>query len=184
MLPKIKWSIKNYTGKKLKLDSTDNDQLQQLPLLGMVFNETFIFVDKSSKMNKIIRSGLVASIILLAFAYLCLLLMPILLPKVAEEYYNPAFVNDETRNMLYYLHPVVLAFGLAWFWNRFKSLLKGNALMQGIEMALIYAAIATMPSLLILYSAIDVTLLTVGSWLLYGFFQALIAGIIFSRMHV
>jgi hypothetical protein len=110
--------------------------------------------------------------------------MPILLPKVAEEYYNPAFVNDETRNMLYYLHPVVLAFGLAWFWNRFKSLLKGNALMQGIEMALIYAAIATMPSLLILYSAIDVTLLTVGSWLLYGFFQALIAGIIFSRMHV
>ncbi len=56
--------------------------------------------------------------------------------------------------------------------------------MQGIEMALIYAAIATLPSLIILYSAIDVTLLTVASWLLYGFFQALIAGIIFSRMHV
>jgi hypothetical protein len=114
-------------------------------------------------MNKIIRSGLVASVVLLAFAYVCLLVMPILLPKVAEEYYNPAFVNDESRNMLYYVHPVVLAFGLAWFWN---------------------AAIATLPSLIILYSAIDVTLLTVGSWLLYGFFQALIAGVIFSRMHV
>jgi len=134
-------------------------------------------------MKKIISSGFVVSLVLLAFAYLCLLVMPILLPKVAEEYYNPAFVNDESRNLLYYVHPIVLAFGLAWFWNRFKSLLKGNALMQGIEMALIYVAIATIPSLLITYSAIDVSLLTISSWLLYGFLQAIIAGIIFSRMH-
>jgi uncharacterized membrane protein len=135
-------------------------------------------------MKKIISSGFVASIVLLLFAYLCLLVMPILLPKVAEEYYNPSFVNDESRNLLYYVHPVFLAFGLAWFWNRFKTLLKGNALMQGIEMALIYVIIATIPSLLITYSAINVSLLTIGTWLLYGFFQALIAGIIFSRMHV
>ncbi|HLP39104.1 hypothetical protein [Lacibacter sp.] len=135
-------------------------------------------------MKKIISSGFVASIVLLLFAYLCLLVMPILLPKVAEEYYNPAFVNDESRNLLYYVHPVFLAFGLAWFWNRFKTLLKGNTLMQGIEMALIYVVIATIPSLLITYSAINVSLLTIGTWLLYGFFQALIAGIIFSRMHV
>ena len=134
-------------------------------------------------MKKIISSGFVVSLVLLAFAYLCLLIMPILLPKVAEEYYSPAFVNDESRNLLYYVHPIVLAFGLAWFWNRFKSLLKGNALMQGIEMALIYVAIATIPSLLITFSAIDVSFLTIISWLVYGFFQALIAGIIFSRMH-
>jgi uncharacterized membrane protein len=134
-------------------------------------------------MKKIISSGFVVSLVLLAFAYLCLLVMPILLPKVAEEYYSPAFVNDESRNLLYYVHPIVLAFGLAWFWNRFKSLLKGNALMQGIEMALIYVAIATVPSLLITFSAIDVSLLTITTWLVYGFFQALIAGIIFSRMH-
>ena len=134
-------------------------------------------------MKKIISSGFVVSLVLLAFAYLCLLVMPILLPKVAEEYYSPAFVNDESRNLLYYVHPIVLAFGLAWFWNRFKSLLKGNALMQGIEMALIYVAIATIPSLLITFSAIDVSLLTITTWFVYGFFQALIAGIIFSRMH-
>ena len=134
-------------------------------------------------MKKFISSGFVSSLVLLAFAYLCLLVMPILLPQVAEEYYSPAFINDESRNFLYYVHPVVLAFGLAWFWNRFKSLLKGNALMQGIEMALIYVAIATIPSLLITFSAIDVSLLTITTWLMYGFFQALIAGIIFSRMH-
>lgn len=141
------------------------------------------FALKCSFMKKIISSGFVVSLVLLAFAYLCLLIMPVLLPKVAEEYYSPAFVNDESRNLLYYVHPVVLAFGLAWFWNRFKKLLKGNALMQGIEMALIYVAIATIPSLLITFSAIDVSFLTIISWLVYGFFQALIAGIIFSRMH-
>lgn len=135
-------------------------------------------------MKKIINSGLVTSIVLLVFAYLCLLVMPVLLPKVAEEYYSPAFVSDESRNLLYYIHPVVISFGLAWFWNRFKKLLKGNALMQGVEMALIYVVIATVPSLLITYSAINVSLLTIGSWLLYGFLQALIAGIIFSKMHV
>ncbi len=135
-------------------------------------------------MKKIITSGLVASAALLLFAYIALLVMPILLPKVAEEYYNPAFVNDEARNFLYYIHPVILGFGLAWFWNRFKSLLKGNAFMQGIEMAIIYVLIATIPSLLITYSAIDVSLMTIWSWVLYGFFQALIAGVIFSRMHV
>ena len=134
-------------------------------------------------MKKIITSGLVASAALLLFAYIALLVMPILLPKVAEEYYNPAFVNDESRNFLYYVHPVILGFGLAWFWNRFKSLLKGNAFMQGIEMAIIYVLIATIPSLLITYSAINVSLMTIWSWVLYGFFQALIAGIIFSRMH-
>mgnify|MGYP006203435459 CR=1 FL=1 len=141
------------------------------------------FALKCSVMKKIISSGFVVSLVLLAFAYLCLLVMPILLPKVAEEYYSPAFVNDESRNLLYYVHPIVLAFGRAWFWNRFKSLLKGNALMQGIEMALIYVAIATIPSLLITFSAIDVSFLTIISCLVYGFFQALIAGIIFSRMH-
>lgn len=134
-------------------------------------------------MKKILTSGLVASAALLLFAYVALLVMPILLPKVAEEYYNPAFVSDESRNFLYYVHPVILGFGLAWFWNRFKSLLKGNAFMQGIEMAIIYVLIATIPSLLITYSAIDVSLMTIWSWVLYGFFQALIAGIIFSRMH-
>jgi len=134
-------------------------------------------------MKKIISAGLITGTVLLVFAYVALLVMPILLPKVAEEYYNPAFINDAGRNALYYIHPFVLAFGLSWFWNRFKSQLKGNALMQGVEMALIYLLVAIVPSLLITYSAIDVSLFTIASWLLYGFLQALIAGIIFSKMH-
>ncbi len=134
-------------------------------------------------MKKIISSGFVTSTVLLLFAYVALLVMPILMPKVAEEYYTPVFVNNADRNALYYVHPVLLAFCLAWFWNRFKTMLKGNVLMKGIEMALIYLLVAVLPSLLITFSAIDVSLLTISSWLMYGFFQALIAGLIFSKMH-
>lgn len=133
-------------------------------------------------MKKILTSGLVVSAVLLAFAYASLLLLPKLFPRVAEEYYNPAFVNDASRNFLYYVHAVVLAFALSWFWNRFKTVLTGNSLMRGIELALVYFVIATFPAMLMLYSTIDVSLLAISTFLLYGFAQALMAGVIFSKM--
>jgi hypothetical protein len=135
-------------------------------------------------MNKIIRSGIVAAIILLLLAYASIQLLPLILPALAEEYYNPVFVNNATRNFFYFVHPVVLAFALAWFWNRFKGLLNGNWLMQGLEMGLIYLVVAILPSMIIIYSAIDVTLVTVLTWLFYGFVQGAVAGIVFARMRV
>ena len=135
-------------------------------------------------MKKVLTSGLVASLVLLAFAYLCLKLMPVLLPLVALEYFNPVFVDDASRNIFYFIHPVVLAFALAWFWNRFKDLFVGNLLVRGAEFGFVYAIIATLPIMVLTYSAIDVSLTVVGTWLLYGFFQGTIAGLIFARMHV
>lgn len=105
------------------------------------------------------------------------------MPALAEEYYKPVFVNDETRNLFYFLHPVVLAFALAWFWNRFKGVLNGNWLMQGLEMGFIYLIVAIVPAMLIIYSAIDVSVGTIVTWLLYGFVQGTLAGIVFARMH-
>lgn len=127
---------------------------------------------------------MVAAFILLLLAYISIELLPLILPALAEEYYNPVFVNDATRNFFYFVHPAVLAFALAWFWNRFKDLFNGNWLMQGLEMGFIYLIIAILPSMIIIYSAIDVTLVTVLTWLLYGFVQGTTAGIVFARMHV
>jgi hypothetical protein len=135
-------------------------------------------------MKKIISSGFTASAALLLFALLCLLLLPRVLPSVAEEYYNPAFVNDNTRNAFYYVQPVALAFALAWFWNRFKDLFNGNWLFRGIEMGFVYLVIATLPGMILIFSAMDVSLTVIGTWLLYGFLQATIAGLIFAKMHV
>ncbi len=135
-------------------------------------------------MNKIISSGIVTAVILLLLAYASIELLPLILPSLAEEYYKPVFINDATRNFFYFVHPVVLAFALAWFWNRFKGVLNGNWLMKGLEMGFIYLVVATLPSMIIIFSAIDVSVGTILTWLLYGFVQGTVAGFIFARMHV
>ncbi|MFN5135325.1 MAG: hypothetical protein ACK5DG_08400 [Chitinophagaceae bacterium] len=135
-------------------------------------------------MNKILSAGAIAAAVLLALAFLSIKVLPIVMPAVAEEYYKPVFVNDETRNLFYFVHPVILAFALSWFWNRFKGVLNGNWLMQALEMGFIYLIVATLPAMIIIYSAIDVSLITIGTWLLYGFIQGTVAGVVFARMHV
>lgn len=135
-------------------------------------------------MNKILSAGAISAAVLLALAFLSIKVLPIVLPAVAEEYYKPVFINDETRNLFYFVHPVILAFALSWFWNRFKGVLNGNWLMQALEMGFIYLIVATLPAMIIIYSAIDVSLITIGTWLLYGFIQGTVAGVVFARMHV
>lgn len=134
-------------------------------------------------MNKILTAGAVAAVVLLALAFASIKLLPVIMPAVAEEYYKPVFINDETRNLFYFVHPVVLAFALSWFWSRFKGVLNGNWLMQGLEMGVIYLVVATLPAMIIIFSAIDVSVTVIGTWLLYGFVQGTLAGIVFSRMH-
>lgn len=135
-------------------------------------------------MKKVLTSGLVASIVLLAFAYLGLILTPVLLPVVALEYFNPIFVDDDSRHIFYFVHPVILAFALAWFWNRFKDLFVGNLFFRGLEFGFVYVIIATLPIMVLIFSALDISLAVIATWLIYGFFQATIAGLIFARMHV
>ena len=90
-------------------------------------------------MKKIIIKGLVAGAILLLFSYLALHLVVRFLPDVAEQYYNPMFDMEGNKTYLYFLHPFILSFALAWFWSRFKKfiyrfLFGGEALNWGLYM--------------------------------------------------
>lgn len=133
-------------------------------------------------MKKHLLAAGVSGIVLLVFAYACLLLMPVLLPSLVEDYFSPAFVNEESRNLLYFVQPFILALGLSWFWNRFKGSFKGNWVLKGVELGLVYVAIATLPAMILVYSAIDISLQTVLTWLAYGFLQAFIVGEISARI--
>jgi len=135
-------------------------------------------------MKKVLTSGLVASIVLLALAYLGLKLIPVLLPTVALEYFSPVFVDDASRHIFYFVHPIILAFALAWFWNRFKDVFVGNLFLRGMEFGFVYVIIATFPIMVLIFSAVDVSLAVISTWLIYGFFQGTISGLIFARMHV
>lgn len=132
-------------------------------------------------MKKIITSGLLAGVVLLILSVLGLYATIWFFPTVAAQYYDPAFDNQSGRYMIYYAHPFVIGLALAWFWDRFKSALKGSFLTKGIEFGLIYALVAIFPAMWLTYSALSVSLTMVATWLAFGLLQGLIAGLVFEK---
>lgn len=133
-------------------------------------------------MKKHIVAAVVAAVVLLVFAYLGLQVLVNAFPALAEEYYYPAFKQGSNNAILYYLHPVVLSFMLAWFWDRFKPQFRGTAVWRGIELGLVYGLIAIVPAMLLNFSALNVSLSLILMWLVYGILQGVIAGIVFAMM--
>ena len=133
-------------------------------------------------MKTFLIKGIVAGVVLLVFSYVALYLIVTFAPAVAEEYYNPIFDMGGDKTILYFLHPFILSFALAWFWRRFKSLFHGSFWVRGIEMGLVYAVVAVLPSMWITFSALAISFPIVLSWLAYGLFQAVVVGIIYAKI--
>jgi hypothetical protein len=134
-------------------------------------------------MKKILISGTVSGAILLVVSLLMLNAAIMIFPLTFEEYYNDTFNSNGERDIFFYIHPFILSFSLAWFWQRFKGLFKGNFLVRGLELGLVFALVATLPTMWITYSAISVSFIVVGTWFLYGFVQACIAGLVNSKLN-
>ncbi len=133
-------------------------------------------------MKKHLIAAAVSSVALLVFAYVGLLLLPKLPPAMIEDYFSETFTPEKSRNIFFYVQPIVLAFSLAWFWNRFKTSFRGNWILKGLELAFVYSLIATLPAMILSYSAINVTLPTISTWFAYCFFQSFIVGEISARI--
>ncbi len=133
-------------------------------------------------MQKFLLKGLVAGALLLVFSYASLWGMVRFLPEMAEQYYNPIFDMEGAKTYLFFLHPFVLSFALAWFWHRFKGQFHGPFWRRGIEMGLVYGLVALLPSMWITFSSLAISLPMVATWLLYGVLQGVIAGIVYARI--
>ena len=134
-------------------------------------------------MKKVLLSGVVSAIILVPFSAIALYSTIWLFPTLALEYYGPAFRVNSSGQIFYFLHPVILSFALAWFWERFKTMFVGSFTLRGIEFALVYLLVATIPSLWIVYSAMSVSAIIVATWLAYGFIQAIISGLVIEKLN-
>jgi hypothetical protein len=132
-------------------------------------------------MKKTIVSGLIAGIILLILSVCGLYLTIWFFPQIALQYYDPAFDTGPSRYMIYFIHPFIIGLALSWFWNRFKGILTGSFLTRGIEFGLIYAVVAILPMVWLIYSAINVSLAMAGTWLVFGLLQGIIAGLVFEK---
>jgi hypothetical protein len=134
-------------------------------------------------MKRIFISGLVAGAILLVVSMVMLNAAIAFFPLTFDEYYNDTFNANGDRDIFFYIHPFVLSFGLAWFWERFKGMFKGNFLVRGLELGFVFAIVAILPIMWITYSAIAVSFLVVGTWFVYGVVQTCIAGMVFGKMN-
>lgn len=133
-------------------------------------------------MRKMILSALLSGAILLALAFGVIYLSITFFPSVVQEYYNPTvFWPGDSRALLFFIHPFILSFALAWFWNRFKDSFKGVPLLRGLELGIVYGVVATLPSMWITFSAIAVSFSMVLTWFLYGILQATVAGLVFAH---
>jgi hypothetical protein len=131
-------------------------------------------------MKKIFFTGLLAGVFLFIISYGGLYLSVKFFPNFFAAYNNPLFNSDGSRDVLFYTHAFVISMALSWFWDRFKVLFKGIAIVRGLEFGFVYAMIALLPVMWITFSTMDVTVVMVLSWLGYGFIQAVVAGTIFA----
>lgn len=133
-------------------------------------------------MKRIIKNGLIAGVLLSVICYGGLFLAIKFFPQIFVSYNNPLFGSDGSRDVMFYAHGFIISFALSWFWERFKSLFHGNFIVRGLEFGAIYAIVALLPVMWISFSAMDITLTMVFSWLGYGLMQAIIAGILFAKL--
>lgn len=134
-------------------------------------------------MKKVIIPGVIAGFVLLAFSYGALYLLVTLLPSLAEQYYNPVFSQEGDKTIMYFLHPFVLSFALAWFWERFKGQFEGSWLLRGLELGVVYAIVASLPAMWITFSSLALSFQLVVSWFAYSTVQAAVVGLIYAKMN-
>jgi len=134
-------------------------------------------------MKKVIFPGLVAGVVLLILSILGLYLNMWIFPDLAMQYFQPAFNEQSSRIMLYFIHPFIIAMALSWFWSKIKGILKGSFLTRGIEFGIIYALVATFPAMWLVFSSITVSLQMVATWFVLGLIQAIIAGLVCEMMN-
>lgn len=134
-------------------------------------------------MKKTLYSGLIAGIVLFVLSYGGLYLAVQFIPELFIEYNHPLFNSDGSRDTLFYLHAFIISFALAWFWERFKGLFEGPFILRGLEFGFVYAIVSLLPVMWITFSALDITVWMVLSWFVYGFMQALVAGLLFARLN-
>lgn len=134
-------------------------------------------------MKKIITTGLIAGAVLLIVSLIGFYTVNLILPIITVQYLDSAFTIEPHKNIIYYAHPFIISLALSWFWVRFKSSLTGTFLNKGIEFGFTYALIAVLPMMWLIFSAMNVSIEIVITWLIITVVQGVVAGLVFEKMN-
>ena len=134
-------------------------------------------------MKKVILSGLLAGLVLFLASFVVSGVFKIIFPAISSEYQNLNLFRaySDPVMLLFFLHPFLVAFLLAWFWQKTKNIF-GENIMGGVKFGLAYWAVATIPGMFATYTSIPYSLEIVLMWLVGGLVEAILEGIIFSKL--
>lgn len=135
-------------------------------------------------MKRALIAGSTAGVILLIMSLSLFFLQVKVFPELANLYWSDMFRwSDASTDWMFYAHPFIVSFALKWFWERYKDVFTGGKVLKAFEVALVYGIIAMVPVLWMTYSAMNLPLILVLSWLVYGILQAFVAGLVFSWLN-
>lgn len=131
-------------------------------------------------MKKIISTGLIVGAIMLIASLAVSWIFGYFFPGVKAEYENTGLFRpwSDPKMSLYFLHPFLAAFLLAWFWDKTKIVFK-----NGVNFGVFYWIIASIPGMFISYSSFQVSFLMILEWTLAGLIQAILAGLVLEKMN-
>lgn len=132
---------------------------------------------------KVVLAVLLSGVVLLLLSGAMFFVSARFFPAVTQEYLGSVFRTAGKTDWMYYVHPFIVSIALKWFWERYKAILPGSLLLRALEVALVYGVVALVPVLWLTFSAIDVSLPMVITWLAYGLIQAFAAGVIFAKLN-
>lgn len=136
-------------------------------------------------MKKIIVSGLLAGIAMLAVGFAVGYGLMSIFPSLAAEYANTALFRpwSDPIMSLYFAHPFVLGLILAWIWSMVKGVIGGMGwAARGTRFGLAYW-VTSIPGMIISYASFPLSGLMVATWSISILLQALAAGLIYAAIN-
>lgn len=135
-------------------------------------------------MKKIFIPGLVAGIAMVVANVVLNPVFNVIFPDLQKSYMSPVFRpwNDPIM-MLFFLYPIVLGFGLSFVWNKTKKLFSKSCCSDGINFGLIYFTVSGIPSFLINFSSFNLPLVMILTWTVMGLVDAIVAGLVLSKLN-
>jgi hypothetical protein len=135
-------------------------------------------------MKKIITTSIVAAVAGFVVNMVIGYLFIFIVPELEGQYENELIFRpwSDPLMSLYFMHPVYMAFMLAWVWTKVRSILPEKQSVAAFNFAIIYWLIATLPGIVISYSSFKISFAMSASWLIGAFFQTYVMSFLYSKM--
>ncbi|MBN1144938.1 MAG: hypothetical protein JXA72_10980 [Bacteroidales bacterium] len=135
-------------------------------------------------MKKLVIPAFLSGLSMLATGIAIGYLFDFLIPSLKAEYANTALYRsmDDPLMYLFFFQPFVVCGTLVWGWPRIREHFTGSTGNMAFQVALIMFFLTVIPGMLMTFSSFKVSVVATVTWTVMGFFQVLVAALVFIRM--